>query len=131
MILGNQRRPTMGDDENPDRRRTQDRRSGADTRSEAEKLVSGERRLQIDRRSSTTQRAEQPSNEQLALFARRLKRAMTDEKGRHFFGVAAGEYDFKFYPDVLRATEWIESLVAVNPTQPKDPGKISSRKPVP
>ena len=73
----------------------------------------------------------QPSSEQLALFARRLKRAMSDEKSRHFFGVAAGEYDFKFYPDVIRTVEWIEGLVNTEeeqPTHQPSPRKITLRK---
>jgi len=50
-----------------------------------------------------------PSNEQLALFSRRLRRAMRDEKRRSFFGVSSGEDHFIFYPEVLRLIEWIES----------------------
>jgi hypothetical protein len=61
--------------------------------------------------------SQQPSKEQLALFSRRLKRAMSDDKSRHFFGVAAGEYDFKFYPDVVRVVEWIEGLVTAEGEQ--------------
>jgi hypothetical protein len=52
-----------------------------------------------------------PSNEQLALFVRRIKRTMRDEKGRSFLGVATGEYDFALYPDVVRVVEWIEHLI--------------------
>ncbi|KGT75003.1 hypothetical protein MA20_37320 [Bradyrhizobium japonicum] len=51
-----------------------------------------------------------PSNEQLALFARRLRRAMRDDKSRCHFGLANGEQDFSFYPDVIRIVEWIERL---------------------
>jgi hypothetical protein len=53
-----------------------------------------------------------PSNEQLLMFARRLRRTMRDEKGRAFLGVAVGEQDFSFYPEVTRLVEWIESLAA-------------------
>lgn len=35
---------------------------------------------------------------------------MRDEKARSFFGVANGEQDFSFYPDVVRVVEWIERL---------------------
>jgi hypothetical protein len=74
------------------RRDTKDRRSGRDTRSEPEKQTVGERRSQIDRRSNHNTRASnQPSKEQLSLFAKRVRRAMRDEKSRHFFGVAAGK----------------------------------------
>jgi hypothetical protein len=61
--------------------------------------------------------SQQPSKDQLALFSRRLKRAMGNDKSRHFFGVAAGEYDFKFYPDVVRVVEWIEALVTAEAEQ--------------
>ena len=95
------------------RRDTKDRRSGRDTRSEPEKQTVGERRSQIDRRSNHNTRASnQPSKEQLSLFAKRVRRAMRDEKSRHFFGVAAGENDFSGYADVLRSLEWIEVLAS-------------------
>jgi len=55
-----------------------------------------------------------PSNEQLALFVRRLKRTMRDEKGRSFLGVAIGEGDFALYPDVIRVVEWMEHLIGAN-----------------
>lgn len=77
--------------------------------------------------------SEKPSNEQLALFARRLRRAMNNEKSRQFFGVANGENDFAFYPDVLRTAEWIQSLVSAEPDLPEHPAvpaKISLRKTV-
>src|SRR5260221_5770921 len=75
----------MDDDERrqgADRRVAQDRRSGTDTRSADEKQLFGERRSRIDRRSDRDRRAEQPSTEHLALFARRLKRTMNNEKSR-------------------------------------------------
>src|SRR5258708_2514662 len=124
----------MDDDERrqgADRRVAQDRRSGTDTRSADEKQLFGERRSRIDRRSDRDRRAEQPSTEHLALFARRLKRTMNNEKSRGFFGVANGEYDFQFYPDVLRTVEWIESLTDAGPDQPADPagpGNLTLRK---
>ena len=89
-----------------------DRRSGIDTRSEAEKQLVGERRLGIDRRSGCEPAKVMPSREQLALFARRLRRALRDEKGRNFFGVTNGEQDFALYPDVVRVAEWIEGMAA-------------------
>jgi hypothetical protein len=89
-----------------------ERRSGMDTRSESEKRLLGERRSGIDRRTDRTSAKPMPSNEQLLLFARRLRRTMRDEKGRAFLGVAVGEQDFAFYPEVLRLVEWIESLGA-------------------
>jgi len=77
-----------------------DRRSGSDTRSEAERQLAGERRSQIDRRSNQGKRAdEQPTKDQLSLFAKRIRRA-----------VASGENDFRGYADVLRSLEWIETL---------------------
>ena len=92
--------------------KVEDRRSGIDTRSKAEKLLIGERRSGLDRRSEKrTIPDNRPSNQQLALFAKRLKRALGSAKAREFFGVARGEYDFSIYPDVLRTLEWIEDLV--------------------
>ena len=82
-----------------------ERRSGADTRSEEEKRLTGERRSQIDRR--TGRASEQPSNDQLALFAKRVRRAIRDG---HIFGIPSGEDDFRGYPDVLRTLDWIEGL---------------------
>jgi hypothetical protein len=94
-----------------DRRVTGDRRSGSDTRSEAEKQTVGERRSQILRRSGQNEApSAQPPKDQLSLFAKRVKRAMRDEKSRHFFCVASGENDFRGYPDVLRILEWIDDL---------------------
>ena len=47
------------------------------------------------------------------LFLRkRIRRAMRDEKSRHFFGVASGEDDFRGYTEVLRALEWIDDLAS-------------------
>ncbi len=54
-----------------------------------------------------------PTNDQLVLFARRLKRAMRDEKGRNFFGVASGEDHFTFYADVIRLIDWIEHTASL------------------
>ena len=65
-----------------DRRVRVDRRSGADTRSEDQKRLTDERRSQIFRRSSRA--SEQPSKDQLSLFAKRVRRAMRDEKSHHF-----------------------------------------------
>ena len=102
-----------GNHSDSERRNTGERRSDPDTRSELEKKLVGERRSGLDRR--TDSRAEQagvarPSDVQLALFARRLRRALRSEKGRDFFGVARGEYDFAIYPEVLKTVEWIESI---------------------
>jgi hypothetical protein len=87
-----------------------ERRSGIDARSESEKQLHGERRSGIDRRTDRDSAKPMPSNEQLLLFARRLRRTMRDEKGRAFLGVAIGEQDFAFYPEVIRLVEWIESM---------------------
>jgi hypothetical protein len=93
------------------RRVTGDRRSGSDTRSNVEKKMVGERRSHILRRSGQDGApSPQPSREQLSLFAKRVKRAMRDEKSRHFFCVASGENDFRGYADVLRVLEWIEDM---------------------
>ena len=89
-----------------------ERRSGIDTRPEAEKQLHGERRSGIDRRTDGESVPTKPSNEQLALFARRLRRAMRDEQGRGYFGVANAEHEFAFFPDVVRVVEWIERLSA-------------------
>ena len=91
-----------------DRRIRVERRSGADARSDDEKRLTGERRSQIDRR--TGRASEQPSNDQLALFAKRVRRAIRDESSRHIFGIPSGEDDFRGYPDVLRTLDWIEGL---------------------
>ncbi|HEY3663796.1 MAG TPA: hypothetical protein VGL24_11640 [Chthoniobacterales bacterium] len=102
-----------GDDNNPnfEKRRLGERRSGVDKRSELEKQLVGERRSGADRRTEGAPAgAARPSDAQLALFARRLRRALRSEKGREFFGVARGEDDFAVYPEVLKTVEWIESL---------------------
>jgi hypothetical protein len=116
-------------------RTVEDRRSGIDTRSESEKKAVGERRSGKDRRSEQRTIPDlRPSNQQLALFARRLRRALGSERAREFFGVARGEYDFSIYPDVLRTLEWIEGLVASGdegPAQPAKPEKISLMKVIP
>ena len=107
-----------------------ERRSGIDTRSEAEKQLLGERRSGIDRRCGEPAKA-MPSGEQLALFARRLRRAMRDEKGRSLFGIANGEQDFAFYPDVVRVAEWIEGLASSEKDrEAEDQPKPSLRRPV-
>jgi hypothetical protein len=103
----------MADNETqPDaeRRAGVERRSGVDTRSEEEKRLMGERRSQIDRRA--TRAIQQPSNEQLALFAKRVRRAIRDEGARHIFGIPSGEGDFRSYPDVARTLDWIEGLAS-------------------
>ena len=83
-----------------------ERRSGIDSRSESEKQIAGERRSGIERRSRLASTGLMPSNEQLVLFGRRLRRAMRDEKGRGFFGVASGEDHFTFYSEVVRLIDW-------------------------
>jgi hypothetical protein len=103
-----------------------ERRSGIDTRSEAEKQLFGERRSGVDRRSDGETAPTQPSNEQLAIFARRLRRTMRDEQGRAYFGVASAEHEFSFFPDVVRVVEWIERLSAMAGRQ----ARPSLRKPV-
>lgn len=85
-----------------------ERRSRVDTRPEEERQLLGKRRSQIDRRMSRS--PQQPSNEQLALFAKRVRRAIRDEGARHNFGTSSGEGDFRGHPEVLRSLEWIESL---------------------
>jgi hypothetical protein len=95
-----------------------DRRSGIDTRSEAEKELIGERRSGIDRRAVDRPAPAAPSNEQLALFARRLRRIMRDEKSRTHLGVASAEQEFTFFPDVIHVVAWIERLSAVQ-TEPQ------------
>ncbi len=114
---------------NQDRRAGEDRRSGMDTRSEAERQLNGERRAGADRRTAAkpVQAELQPSSEQLSMFARRLRRALSNERGRDCFGIVRGEYDFVVHPDVLRTIEWIESLVEAE-TRAAQPGKISLRK---
>jgi len=109
------------------------RRSGTDTRSETEKKLIGERRSAPDRRSEgkNIQACVRPSNEQLALFARRLRRALGSERGREFFGVARGEYDFSIYPDVRRVLEWLEtsgSMETEESEQPLNLEKMRLRK---
>jgi hypothetical protein len=115
----------------PHNRTVEDRRSGIDTRSESEKVLTGERRSGLDRRSEKRTIPDlRPSNQQLALFAKRLRRALGSERAREVFGVARGEYDFSIYPDVLRTLEWIEDLVVSGEeaAQPANPTKTSLRK---
>ena len=88
-----------------------DRRSGIDSRTEAEKRLIGERRSGI---SGHLQSESPPSSEQLALFARRMRRVMRDERGRHLLGVAIGEGDFTIFPEVVRVVNWIERLAGAN-----------------
>lgn len=95
------------------RRGNIDRRSGADSRSDAEEQAVGERRSRIEGRSNPKiGSSEQPSKDQLSLFARRIRRAMRDEKGRCFFGVVLGEDAFSGYADVLRSLAWIDDLTS-------------------
>lgn len=101
--------------------RIYERRSGTDTRSEADKQIIGERRSGIDRRTNNEAAPTKPSNEQLALFARRLRRTMRDQRARGYFGVASAEHEFAFFPDVIRVVEWIERLSAVEPAQQARP----------
>jgi len=102
---------SMGDSE---KRFGQERRSGTDTRSQAEKQLIGERRSGVDRRVGppSPQECPKPSDERLALFARRLRRALSDKRSRDLFGVANGEDNFSVHADVQRTLEWIESLVS-------------------
>jgi hypothetical protein len=95
-----------------------DRRSGIDTRSDAEKQLTGERRSGIDRRAVERPAPATPSNEQLALFARRLRRTMRDEKSRSQLGIANAEQEFAFFPDVIQVVAWIERLGAAE-TEPQ------------
>jgi hypothetical protein len=95
-----------------------ERRSGIDTRSEAEKQLIGERRSGIDRRTVERSAPATPSKEQLALFARRLRRTMRDEKSRTHLGIANAEQEFSFFPDVIHAVAWIERLSTVE-TEPQ------------
>jgi hypothetical protein len=105
-----------------------ERRSGVDSRSEAEKQSIGERRMGRDRRSDSEPATPTPSNEQLALFVRRIRRTMRDEKGRGFLGVATGEYDFALYPDVVRVVEWLEQLSDAKQDQTESSPKPTLRK---
>jgi hypothetical protein len=70
----------------------------------------GERRSLVRRSVENRKAIQQPSTEQLSLFAKRVKRAMRDERSRHFFCIASGENDFRGHADVLRVLEWIEDL---------------------
>jgi hypothetical protein len=106
---------------------TGERRSGIDTRSEAQKQLIGERRSRIERRESEEPRTDTPSSEHLALFTRRLRRVLRDERGRGFFGVANGESDFALYPDVVRVVEWLDRLSGAG-QQSKEHPKPSLRK---
>ena len=95
----------------PGANRSIERRSGLDTRSDAERQVVGERRSAFAKRLDDVGKArEHPTNDQLSLFAKRVRRAMRDERSRHFFGIASGEGDFRGYADVIRSIKWIEDL---------------------
>jgi hypothetical protein len=87
-----------------------ERRSGSDLRSEIEQQLIGERRAGIERRYRLASPGEIPSNDHLAMFARRLKRAMRDPNGRGFFGVVSGEDHFTVHNDVSRLLDWIERI---------------------
>jgi hypothetical protein len=89
-----------------------DRRSGIDTRTEAAKQLAGERRSGVERRTGGEPASIAPSKEQLALFARRLRRTMRDNNGRSHLGTANAEHDFAFFPEIVRVVEWIERLSA-------------------
>jgi hypothetical protein len=104
---------SMGDSE---KRFGEERRSGIDTRSQAERQLIGERRSGMDRRIGrpSPQGCPKPSDERLALFARRLRRALSDKRSRDLFGIANGEDNFSVHADVLRTIEWIESLVGAD-----------------
>jgi hypothetical protein len=108
-----------------------ERRSGTDSRAESEKQMAGERRAGIDRRTRAAPTGLMPTNEQLALFARRLKRAMRDEKGRGFFGVASGEDHFTFYSEVVRLIDWIEHTVDLDAGAVAEPAKPTLRRAAP
>ena len=124
------------DDENErsseDRPARVDRRAGRETRSDEEKQRVGERRTQPDRRSGPV--SQRPSNEQLVLFARRLRRATDNEKSREFFRAANGENDFAIYPPMsFHHGMDSQSLVSAEPGQPEHPAvpaKITLRKTV-
>ena len=111
-----------------------ERRSGTDTRSESEKRLIGERRSGVDRRvegHGSRIAVAQPPDAQLALFARRLRRALRSEKGQDSFGVARGENDFAVYPEVLKTLEWIESLAGSGASEDSPPAghaEITLRK---
>src|ERR1700761_9195678 len=87
-----------------------ERRSGSDLRSETEQQLIGERRAGIERRYRLASPGEIPSNEHLAMFARRLKRALRDTNGRGFFGVMSCEDHFTIHSDVSRLLDWIERI---------------------
>jgi hypothetical protein len=89
-----------------------DRRSGEDLRSDSAKQITGERRSGLERRSRLPASAETPSTDHLALFCRRLKRAIRDDRGRSFFGVVAGEDHFTVHADVSRVLDWLEHASA-------------------
>ena len=60
-----------------------------------------------------------PTNEQLALFAKRVRRAISNETTRHHFGVSSEEYVFALFPDVMRTLEWIEAGVGAESSSPQ------------
>lgn len=49
-----------------------------------------------------------PSEQQLSLFVKRVRRAMQDGKSQHFFCIQSEEDQARGYPDVMRVLEWIE-----------------------
>ena len=107
---------------NSNRRMNSDRRSGTDARSDSEKQSTGERRSGVERRidGNTVRPIVKPTEEQLATFIKRLKRALASERARDIFGVARSEYDFSAFPDVLRTLGWLEELAA---GRVNDPGR--------
>jgi hypothetical protein len=60
-----------------------------------------------------------PTNEQLALFAKRVRRATSNERTRHHFGVPSEEQVFALFPDVMRTLEWIEAGAGAENSSPQ------------
>src|SRR5579872_6502348 len=83
-----------------------------------------------DRRSEgrNTPACVRPPSQQLALFARRLRRALGSERGREFFGVARGEYDFSIYPDVRRVLEWLETSAGMETEGSEQPPNLEKMR---
>jgi hypothetical protein len=43
------------------------------------------------------------------MFAKRIRRAISNESCRHYFGLSPEEHVFAPFPDVIKTLEWIES----------------------
>ena len=122
---------SMGSDDgqsDSERRLAEERRSGTDTRSELEKRLIGERRSGGDRRQDQGERpvVAQPTDAQLALFARRLRRALRNEKGRESSASRAARMISLFIPRCSRRWNGSKASLARQPRRSRSPQLLAT-----